>query len=256
MRAVILAGGKGTRFSSNNVRPKPLQNVVGKPILWHVMKIFDQANITDFVICVGHKKECFFDYFANYSKYNSIIKYSTQISAPEVIEGPSEEWSVVLKDSGPETDTAGRLSSTQSILGNETFCLTYGDSVVDVDVSKVIDFHRKHKKIATVTAIKRRSALGELTMNGNDVVGVSEKKISESDWINGGFFVFEPSVFDLISEDKQSLENQILPELASMGQLKAYKHDGFWHPMDTVKDKDSLENYLSRNGLTYTKVKN
>ncbi|MDA8705505.1 sugar phosphate nucleotidyltransferase [Litoricolaceae bacterium] len=250
-----MVGGKGTRFAGTGGLPKPLESVRGRPILWHVMKIFEQSGVNDFVLCVGYKKQCFVRYFADYHLDNSTVRFSTNNSSVEMIEGPKENWAVTLKDSGVNSGTAERIRSIRNLVGSEAFCVTYGDSVVDVSIKELLAFHRNHKKIATVTAVRRRSAVGELSLVGDSVTGMVEKGVSDSEWISGGFFIFEPSIFDVIRHDMVSLEDEVLPLLVSMGQLQAFRHDGFWHPMDTVKDRDNLEQYLALARQDFVKIK-
>ena len=242
MRAVIFAGGKGSRFGNGATdSPKPLVSVYGRPIIWHVMKIYEQAGLNDFLICLGYKKEYFYKYFINYHIENSIIDINTLSGDTSIIEGSKENWNVILKDSGVDTNTGGRVKSAESIIGKETFTLTYGDSLVDIDIRKVTDFHKMHGKLATVTGVRRRSSYGDLIIEKDKIIGMKEKAVIGDTWINAGFFVLESGVFDYISSNQDSWESDIMPALAHDEQLMLYQHEGFWHPMDTVKDRDSIE---------------
>jgi len=255
MRAVIFAGGKGTRYEENKSGdPKPLIAAYGRPIIWHVMKIYEQADVRDFLLCLGYKKEYFFQYFVNYHLENSVIDVNTFSGNTEIIASPNENWNVILKDSGIDTNTGGRVKSAESVIGTETFTLTYGDSLVDIDIRKVAEFHKRHGKLATVTGVRRRSSYGDLINDKDKIIGMKEKDVIGDTWINAGFFVLECGVFDYISSNNDSWESDVMPALARDGQLMLYQHEGIWHPMDTVKDRDAIEAVLAKTEDGYLKI--
>jgi glucose-1-phosphate cytidylyltransferase len=244
MKAVILAGGLGTRISEEStLRPKPMIEIGGKPILWHVMKIYSQHGINDFVICCGYKGYVIKEYFANYFLHMSDITFDLQNNQVEVHQKFAEPWKVTLVDTGEDTMTGGRIKRVASYLaGEEAFCLTYGDGVSDVDVTALIAFHRSHGAPATLTATRSTSRFGVLDIAADKTIrSFKEKPQDTNDMINGGFFVLSPKVIDLIEGDQTVWERDPLEALAEKGQLKAFRHDGFWHPMDTLRDKNLLE---------------
>ena len=242
MKAVILAGGLGTRISEeSHLKPKPMIEIGGKPILWHIMKIYSHHGINEFVICLGYKGYIIKEYFANYFLHMSNVTFDMVNNQMEVHEQNSEPWRVTLIDTGIETLTGGRLKRVQKFVGNETFCLTYGDGVTEADIGDIVRFHRKHGKKATVTAIQPPGRYGALNLEGNSVNSFQEKPAGDGAWINGGFFVLEPSIFDSIQDDQTSWETGPLPQLAKEGQLMSYRYDGFWQAMDTLRDKNHLE---------------
>lgn len=248
MKAVILAGGLGTRISEeSHLKPKPMIEIGGKPILWHIMKCYSHYGINDFVICLGYKGYVVKEYFANYFLHMSDVTFDMINNRMEVHERHAEPWRVTLVDTGQDTLTGGRLKRVREYIGNESFCFTYGDGVSDLDIGTLIDFHRTQGKIATVTAIQPPGRYGALNINGSTVQNFQEKPAGDGAWINGGFFVLEPAVFDYIEDDLTSWESQPLQQLASENQLAAYQHSGFWQAMDTLRDKMHLEELWSTN---------
>lgn len=242
MKAVILAGGLGSRISEeSHLKPKPMIEIGGKPILWHVMKIYSHYGINDFIICLGYKGYFVKEYFANYFLHMSDVTFDMQSNAMEVHQKNVEPWRVTLVDTGENTLTGGRLKRVQDYIGTESFCFTYGDGVSDIDIGALIDFHKKHGKKATVTAIRPPGRYGALNLNGSIVTNFQEKPAGDGAWINGGFFVLEPTVLDHIEGDQISWESTPLIELAAQNHLHAYQHAGFWQAMDTLRDKNQLE---------------
>lgn len=253
MKAVILAGGFGTRISEETgLRPKPMVEIGGKPLLWHIMKIYSAAGVNDFVVCLGYKGYMIKEYFANYFLHVSDVTFDIKKNSMEVHQHKAEPWRVTLVETGENTMTGGRLRRVASYL-DEDFCFTYGDGVADVDVAKLIDFHRQHGKQATMTAVQPPGRFGALTLEGQEVSGFREKPEGDGGWINGGFFVLSPDVIELIEGDEMPWERDPLEQLAKNGQLAAWLHQGFWQPMDTLRDKLHLEN-LWQNGSAPWKV--
>ena len=248
MKAVILAGGLGTRISEeSHLKPKPMIEIGGKPILWHILKLYSYYGINDFVICLGYKGYIIKEYFANYFLHMSDVTFDMANNRMEVHQQKAEPWRVTLVDTGDVTMTGGRLKRVRDYVGGETFCFTYGDGISDVDINKTISFHRKHKKIATVTAIQPPGRYGALNIEQETVRSFQEKPAGDGSWINGGFFVLEPAALDYIEEDQTSWELQPLQQLANEGQLMAYEHRGFWQAMDTLRDKNHLEELWDTN---------
>jgi len=243
LKVVILAGGFGTRLAEEtDLRPKPLVEIGAKPILWHIMKIYAVAGFDDFIICCGYKGQLIKNYFVNYFTENYDITVDLENNRVEFLGNPHEKWKVTLVDTGLETLTGGRIKRIAPLVADQTFCLTYGDGVAHIDVRAVIDFHRQHGRKATVTAVPSPGRFGILELGGGgNVAGFREKPENEMGWINGGFFVCEPSVFDYIDGDATSWERAPLERLARDGELMAYLHRGFWRPMDTLRDKRELE---------------
>lgn len=242
MKAVILAGGLGTRISEeSHLKPKPMIEIGGKPILWHVMKIYSHYGINEFVICLGYKGYVVKEYFANYFLHMSDVTFDMHSNEMEVHQKHVEPWRVTLVDTGETTLTGGRLKRVAKYIGSESFCLTYGDGVADVDVGALVGFHKKHGSKATVTAIQPPGRYGALNLDGSVVSSFQEKPAGDGAWINGGFFVLEPAVLDLIEGDNYSWESTPLMQLADEGSLRAYQHRGFWQAMDTLRDKNQLE---------------
>lgn len=242
MKVVILAGGFGTRLSEEtDVRPKPLVEIGGKPILWHIMKMYEAAGLTDFIICCGYRGQMIKNYFVNYFMENYDIEVDLGRNELKYLGHPSERWKVTMVDTGADSMTGGRVKRIAHLLNNETFCLTYGDGVADVDLSAVIAHHREHGRSATVTAVPSPGRFGILELQGSAVANFREKPANEMGWINGGFFVLEPSVLNLVTSDATVWEREPLEALAKSGQLSAYRHTGFWLPMDTLRDKRELE---------------
>jgi glucose-1-phosphate cytidylyltransferase len=242
MKAVILAGGLGTRISEeSHLRPKPMIEIGGRPILWHIMKIYSHWEVNDFVICLGYKGYVIKEYFANYFLHMSDVTFDMSHNRMEVHHHNAEPWRVTLVDTGQETLTGGRLNRVRSYLGNETFCFTYGDGVADVDVRKLLEFHRRHGRLATLTAIQPPGRYGAVFIDGDRVTSFHEKPAGDGAWINGGFFVLEPGAFEYIEGDQTSWESEPLIRMSHDGQLLAYQHAGFWQAMDTLRDKNHLE---------------
>jgi glucose-1-phosphate cytidylyltransferase len=243
MKAVILAGGLGTRISEEtHLRPKPMVEIGGHPVLWHVMKIYSAHGINDFIICAGYRGYMIKEYFANYFMHMSDVTFDMRDNRRKVHQRRSEPWRVTVVDTGDQTMTGGRLRRVREYLGREAFCLTYGDGVANVDIRALVAFHRKHGKQATVTAVQPPGRFGVLRLNRKGLVeAFEEKPHGDGAWINGGFFVLEPAVIDLIEDDQTIWERGPLESLAHAGQLAAFKHDGFWQPMDTLRDRNLLE---------------
>ncbi|MEQ1599414.1 MAG: glucose-1-phosphate cytidylyltransferase [Methylotenera sp.] len=243
MKAVILAGGLGTRISEEtHLKPKPMIEIGGKPILWHIMKLYSAHGINDFIVCCGYKGYIIKEYFANYFLHMSDVTFDMQNNEMQVHQRKAEPWRVTLVDTGEETLTGGRLKRvTDYVKDEEAFCFTYGDGVADVNVSSLIDFHKKHGKLATVTAVQPPGRYGALNMNENMVKGFTEKPKGDGGWINGGFFVLSPECLKYVQNDQSSWEGEPLTKLAADGQLMAFEHGGFWQPMDTLREKNQLE---------------
>lgn len=243
MKAVILAGGLGTRLSEEtSLRPKPMVEVGGKPILWHIMKMYSHYGINDFIICCGYKGYVIKEYFANYFLHMSDVTFDMQHNEMHVHEKRAEPWKVTLIDTGDESMTGGRLGRVADYVKNdEAFCFTYGDGVSDVDIGKLIEFHRQHGKEATLTATYPPGRFGALDIQNKQIKRFMEKPKGDGGMINGGFFVLSPSVLSLIKDDKTTWEQEPLMSLAERGELMAFEHAGFWQPMDTLRDKHLLE---------------
>jgi glucose-1-phosphate cytidylyltransferase len=259
MKAVILAGGLGTRISEeSNVRPKPMIEIGGKPILWHIMKIYSCHGINDFIVCCGYKGYVIKEYFANYFLHMSDITFDLQNNQVQVHQKFSEPWRVTLVDTGEDTMTGGRLKQVGAYLaGEDAFCMTYGDGVSDVDITASIAFHRSHGLNATLMAAHAPSRFGVLDIQTDGTVKSFKEKPQDSrDMINGGFFVLSPKVLDLIEGDHTIWEREPLESLAEQGQLKAFQHDGFWQPMDTLRDKNLLESLWHSNVAPWATWKN
>lgn len=244
MKAVILAGGLGTRISEEtSVKPKPMVEIGGRPILWHILKIFSSHGINEFVICCGYKGYVIKEYFANYFLHMSDVTFHMRMNSMEVHHKKAEPWEVTLVDTGENSMTGGRLKRVRDYVRDETFCFTYGDGVADVDVSALITHHKSHGRLATVTAVQPPGRYGALQFGTNsDVTGFQEKPQGDGGWINGGFFVLEPGAVDRIENDATIWEREPLCSLAADGELSAYRHRGFWQPMDTLRDRVHLEN--------------
>ncbi len=242
MKAVILAGGMGTRISEETaLRPKPMIEIGGKPVLWHIMKIYAAHGINDFIVCCGHKGYVIKEYFANYFLHMSDVTFDMQHNRMAVHQNSAEPWKVTLIDTGESTMTGGRLKRVRDYLGDEDFCFTYGDGVSDVNITSAIDFHRQQKRLATLTGVQPPGRFGALNLEGDRVASFEEKPHGDGAWINGGFFVLSPEVIDLIADDSTVWEHGPMEKLAHDGQLSAYLHSGFWQPMDTLRDKNHLE---------------
>jgi glucose-1-phosphate cytidylyltransferase len=242
MKAVILAGGLGTRISEEtHLKPKPMVEIGGRPILWHVMKIYAAHGISDFVICAGYKGYVIKEYFANYFLHMSDVTFDMQHNRMEVHQRRSEPWRVTIVDTGDATMTGGRLKRVREYLGDETFCFTYGDGVGNVNITELVAFHRREKRLATLTGVQPPGRYGALSIDGTAVTSLQEKPMGDGGWINGGFFVLEPGVIDYVEGDATLWERQPMQRLATEGQMSVYMHTGFWQPMDTLREKNYLE---------------
>ncbi len=244
MKTVILAGGFGTRLTEETgIRPKPMVEVGGKPMLWHIMKIYSAAGINDFIICCGYKGYIIKEYFANYFLHVSDVTFDIQKNSMEVHQHSAEPWKVTLIDTGEDTLTGGRIRRVKDYVGNETFCLTYGDGLTNLDIRALIAFHKKQKTLATLTAVQPPGRFGafDLHKDQTKIASFKEKTRGDGAWINGGYFVLEPKVMDYIAGDKTTWEQEPMQNLAHDGMLSAYKHEGFWQNMDTLRDKMYLD---------------
>jgi len=242
MKVVLLAGGIGSRLSEETtVKPKPLVEIGGKPILWHIMKIYSHYGINEFVICCGYKGYMIKEYFANYFLHMSDVTFDIMNNKMEVHKKSAEPWNVTLIDTGLSTMTGGRLKRAKQYVGDSTFCFTYGDGLADINITDLIKFHKEKKKIATVTAVQQRGRFGNIDMENELVKHFKEKPLGDGSWVNGGFFVLEPQIFDYLEDDNTVWEREPLEKLSTNNQLSAYKHTGFWHAMDTLRDKVELE---------------
>ena len=250
MKAVILAGGFGTRISEeSSVRPKPMVEIGGHPILWHIMKIYSAYGINDFIICCGYKGYIIKEYFANYFLHRADVTFDIKNNHMEVLHNEMEPWKVTLIDTGEKTMTGGRLKRAGNLLGSETFCMTYGDGVSDVRIDRLIEYHRSQKTLATLTAVQPPGRFGAFNLEeGQNLIPTfDEKPKGDGAWINGGFFVLEPGVLDYIEGDETVWEQEPLKNLAKENNLSAYRHYEFWQPMDTLRDKNLLEALWSEN---------
>jgi glucose-1-phosphate cytidylyltransferase len=244
MKVVILAGGLGTRISEEtDMRPKPMIEIGGKPILWHIMKIYSSFGFNDFIICCGYKGYLIKEYFANYFLHQADVTFDLQKNSMEIHQSKAEPWKITLVETGIDTMTGGRIKQVRKYIDG-TFLLTYGDGVGDIDINSLVDFHKQNKRTATVTVVQPSGRFGAIQFDESDTVKVfafQEKPKGDGAWINGGFFVCEPAVFDEIDDNKTVWERKPLENLASRGELVAYRHYGFWRPMDTLRDKLDLE---------------
>lgn len=242
MKAVILAGGLGTRISEEtSIKPKPMVEIGGKPILWHIMKIYSAHGINEFIICLGYKGYVIKEYFANYFLHMSDVTFDMTANKMEVHQNSAEPWKVTLVDTGDSTMTGGRIKRIGKYLDGDDFCCTYGDGVGDVDITKLVAFHKSHGNLATLTATQPPGRFGAIGLQGQQVTGFQEKPQGDGAWINGGFFVLSPKVLDFIDGDSTTWEKEPMEKLAHMGQLASHFHRGFWQPMDTLRDKTHLE---------------
>lgn len=254
MKAVILAGGLGTRLSEEtSVKPKPMVEIAGLPILWHIMKMYHHHGVSDFIVCCGYKGYVIKEYFANYALHCSDITFDMSTGQMKVLNNSSEDWTVTLIDTGKETMTGGRLLRVREYLGDESFCLTYGDGVSDVDIQASIAFHESHGKYATMTAVQPAGRFGAFSLEDgeSEVSRFREKPKGDMAWVNGGFFVLRPEILDYIEGDHTTWEKEPLETLASEGQLCAYRHTGFWQPMDTLRDKMYLESLIEEDSAPW-----
>jgi glucose-1-phosphate cytidylyltransferase len=247
MKAVILAGGLGTRISEESTtRPKPMIEIGGKPILWHIMKIYSHYGVNDFIVCCGYKGYVIKEYFANYFLHTSDVTFDMQKNSMEVHQRFAEPWKVTLVDTGEDTMTGGRLKRVgEYVKDEEAFCFTYGDGVSDINIQALLDFHRQQAVKATLTAVYPPGRFGALDIAGNKVITFQEKPKGDGGMINGGFFILSPSVLSLLKGDETIWEREPLESLAKSGQISAYEHHGFWQPMDTLRDKNYLEDLWS-----------
>jgi len=243
MKAVILAGGMGTRISEeSHLKPKPMIEIGGRPILWHVMKLYSHFGINDFVVCLGYKGYVIKEYFANYFLHNADVTFDMSSNRMDVHQRYADPWKVTLVDTGETTMTGGRLKRIRSYLGDDdVFCLTYGDGVGDIDIASLLTFHRSHGRLATVTAAQPPGRYGALKIAKDCVLSFKEKPSGDGGWINAGFFVLSPKVIDYVQDDSTVWEQEPIETLAHEGQLRAHFHRGFWQPMDTLRDKNLLE---------------
>lgn len=246
MKAVIFAGGYGTRISEEtSIRPKPMVEVGGYPIMWHIMKIYSTYDINEFIICCGYKGYVIKEYFANYFLHRSDVTFNLKYDRMDIHRDTVEPWKVTLIDTGEATLKGGRLKRVQEYIGNETFCLTYGDGVSDINMAELIKFHQKQKGLATLTAVQPPGRFGTFSLGSDSpkIPTFEEKPESQGDgaWVNGGFFILEPGVMNYIEGDQTDWEREPLEGLARDGELSAYRHHGFWHPMDTLRDRNTLE---------------
>jgi glucose-1-phosphate cytidylyltransferase len=242
VKVVILAGGLGTRLAEETiVRPKPMVEIGDRPMLWHIMKIYSNYGFNDFVICLGYRGYMVKEYFANYHLHTSDVTFDVAANRMDVHESTAEPWRVTLVDTGDETMTGGRLRRVLDYLGDEDFCFTYGDGVADIDMARLVAFHREQGTIATVTAVQPSGRFGSMRIDGSRVTEFTEKPAGDQAWINGGFFVLKPEVRDYLVDDETVWEQEPLQELAAAGQLSSYQHTGFWQPMDTLREKVRLQ---------------
>ena len=242
MKVVILAGGLGTRIGEEtSVKPKPMIEIGGKPILWHIMKIYSAHNIHDFIICLGYKGYVIKEYFANYCLHVSDFTIDMTKNKMEIHHVDAEPWRVTLVDTGDTSNTGGRIKRVQAYIGHEDFCMTYGDGVGDVNVTALIAFHKEHKDLCTVTVVQPPGRFGSITLDQRKVTGFEEKPQGDGGWVNGGFFVLSPEALDYIDGDETIWERDSMARLAQGGGLSAFQHSGFWQPMDTLRDRNYLE---------------
>jgi glucose-1-phosphate cytidylyltransferase len=253
-KAVILAGGLGTRISEeSHLRPKPMIEIGGHPILWHIMKTYSHYGINDFIICCGYKGYVIKEYFANYFLHTSDVTFDLKQNSMEVHSNQSEPWKVTLIDTGLDTGTGGRLRRIQKYLDDEDFCFTYGDGVTDLNIAKSLEHHKKSGRLATVTAIQPPGRFGALNIEGTLISHFQEKPPGDDSWINGGYFCLSPGIFDYINDDLTIWEQEPLQKLAQDGQLSCFKHHGYWKPMDTLRDKNQLEEQLKSGKAPWVK---
>ncbi|MDA9729452.1 glucose-1-phosphate cytidylyltransferase [SAR86 cluster bacterium] len=252
MKVVILAGGLGTRISEEtNLRPKPMIEIGGKPILWHIMKIYSYYGINEFIICCGYKGYLIKEYFANYFLHSSDMTIDLVENETIIHSNSSEPWRVTLVDTGNDTMTGGRLKRVKNYLDKEDFCFTYGDGLSDVNIRDLINFHKSHKKLATTTAVLPPGRFGSLELEEDKILSFKEKPDGDGSWINGGFFVLSPKVIDYIDNDQTIWERDPMERIASNNQMRAFFHKNFWQPMDTLRDKNNLEELWRTNSAPW-----
>jgi len=250
MKVIILAGGFGTRLSEyTDSIPKPMVTIGGRPILWHIMKTYAHFGHKDFYLALGYKAEVIKEYFINYHSLNSDFAVDLSSGIVEPLQVDDTDWKVTLVDTGLKTMTGGRIKRLQQFIGNQQFMLTYGDGVADINIDELLKFHKSHGKMVTLTTVRPSARFGDLEFNGDSVSSFQEKPQLHEGWINGGFFICEPGVFDFIDNDSQMFEREPLERLVKAGQLMAYKHHGFWHSMDSKRDRDILESLWDKNAL-------
>jgi glucose-1-phosphate cytidylyltransferase len=248
MKAVLLAGGLGTRLSEEtDTKPKPMVEIGGKPILWHIMKIYSTYGINEFIVCLGYKGYLIKEYFANYFLHMSDVTIDMQNNSMEVHQKSAEPWKVTLVDTGDNTMTGGRLKRVKQYLGSEDFCFTYGDGLSDINITDLVNFHKQQGYLATVTAVKPAGRFGSLELKDNQVTSFIEKPRGDGSWVNGGFFVLSPKVIDYIRDDDTTWEQEPMHQLALDGQMNAFFHEGFWQPMDTLREKKLLQDMWQEN---------
>jgi glucose-1-phosphate cytidylyltransferase len=253
MKVVILAGGFGTRLSENaEAIPKPMVLIGGRPILWHTMNTYANFGHKDFYLALGYKAELIKDYFLHYHNLNADFTVDLETGKTKTEHNDVVDWKVSLVDTGLNTMTGGRVKRMQHSIDNEPFLLTYGDGVANIDINKLIEFHKSHNKMVTVTAVRPIARFGELSLDGDQVASFKEKPQTTEGWINGGFFVIQPEFFELIEDDSSILEKEPLEHVAKIGELMAYRHDGFWQCMDTKRDRDSLEGMVQSGNPPWT----
>lgn len=251
MKAVILAGGRGTRLmEETQLKPKPLVEATGKPLIWHIMQNFSIYGITDFIILAGYKGQQIREYFANYWLHQADLTFDLSTPNQEIHKVRGLPWKVTVLDTGVNTNTGGRIAQLKNLL-NEDFLLTYGDGVSDVDIKKLILSHQNSRNLATLTAVHPPARFGALNLNGNQVLSFQEKPEGEGAWVNGGFFVLKPKIFDYLTSEGTSFEIDVLPMVASLGKLGAYMHTGYWQPVDTIRDLQRLEEAIERGALPW-----
>jgi glucose-1-phosphate cytidylyltransferase len=256
MKAVILAGGMGTRLSEEtSLKPKPMVEIGGKPILWHIMKTYSAYGINDFIICLGYKGYLIKEYFSNYFLHMSDVTFDIAKNQMEVHNNKAEPWKVTLVDTGTDTMTGGRIKRIKDHLDKEDFCMTYGDGLADINITQLIEFHQSHKKLATVTATLPAGRFGAIRLDGDSVDSFEEKPVGDGGYINGGFFVLSPKVLDYIEDDHTIWEQEPMRGLAKDSELQAFKHKGFWQPMDTIREKTLLENLWAKGDAPWKKWK-
>ena len=254
MKAVILAGGLGTRISEEtHLKPKPMVEIGGKPILWHIMKIYSSHGINDFIICCGYKGYVIKEYFANYFLHMADVTFNMEENTMQVHQKDVEKWNVTLINTGDDTMTGGRLKRVKDYLEDDDFCFTYGDGISDINIRDLIKYHKNHKKLATVSGVQPPGRYGALDIDSDNVIGFTEKPAGDQGCINGGFFVLSPKVIEYIDGDNTSWEEQPLENLAKNAELKVFNHDGFWHAMDTLRDKNILESLWNEGNAPWKK---
>ena len=255
MKVIILAGGFGTRLGEyTNLIPKPMIKIGGKPIIWHIMQTYSEFGHKDFFVALGYKSEVIKEFFLNYQSLNSDFTIDLNNGKIDQKQFNSVDWKVTLVDTGESSMTGGRVKRMKDYIGNETCMMTYGDGIANINIDKLLDFHHSHGKLITVSSVRPPARFGEMAIKGDKVISFKEKPQLQEGWINGGFFVFEPNFFNLIEGDETSLEKEPLEKAASMGELMAYRHEGFWQCMDTKRDHELLENLWSQGAPWKVKI--